>query len=58
VGWLYEDFLDCLVIDQADAADERRIAALGLEVVVTDTIMGDAERKAALARAVVEAIRT
>jgi len=58
VGWLYEDFLDCLVIDQADAALERRIAGLGLDVVVTDTIMRDAERKAALARTVVEAIRT
>ena len=58
VGWLYEDFLDCLVVDQADAGDERRIAGLGLDVVVTDTIMRDAERKAALARTVVEAIRT
>jgi len=57
VGWLYEDFLDCLVVDQADAADERRIRGLGLDVVVTDTIMRDAERKAALARTVVEAIR-
>jgi LPPG:FO 2-phospho-L-lactate transferase len=58
VGWLYEDFLDCLVIDLADAGDERRIRGLGLEVVVTDTIMRDAERKAALARTVVEAIRS
>jgi LPPG:FO 2-phospho-L-lactate transferase len=57
VGWLYEDFLDCLVIDHADAADEKRIAGLGLEVVVTDTIMRDVERKAALARTVLEAIR-
>src|SRR3972149_4683267 len=47
-----------VVTDQADAADERRIAALGLEVVVTDTIMRDAERKAALARTVMQAIRT
>ncbi|HJX61616.1 MAG TPA: 2-phospho-L-lactate transferase CofD family protein, partial [Dehalococcoidia bacterium] len=58
VGWLYEDFLDCLVIDQADAGDELRIRGLGLDVVVTDTIMRDAERKAALARTVLEAIRT
>jgi LPPG:FO 2-phospho-L-lactate transferase len=57
VGWLYEDFLDCLVVDHADAGDERRIRGLGLDVVVTDTIMRDAERKAALARTVVEAIR-
>src|SRR4030042_714029 len=58
VGWLYEDFLDCLVIDQADAALERRIRGLGLDVVGTGTIMRDAERKAALARTVLEAIRT
>jgi LPPG:FO 2-phospho-L-lactate transferase len=58
VGWLYEDFLHCLVIDHADAADEKRIAGLGLEVVVTDTIMRDGERKAALARTVLEAIRS
>jgi len=58
VGWLYEDFLDCLVIDHADAGLERRIRGLGLDVVVTDTIMKDRERKAALARTVLDAIRT
>jgi LPPG:FO 2-phospho-L-lactate transferase len=58
VGWLYEDFLDCLVIDHADATDEQRIKGLGLEVVVTDTIMRDADRKAALARVVLDAIRS
>jgi LPPG:FO 2-phospho-L-lactate transferase len=57
VGWLYEDFLDCLVIDNADAAERARIEALGLDVVVTDTIMKGMEEKAALARRVVEAIR-
>jgi LPPG:FO 2-phospho-L-lactate transferase len=57
VGWLYEDFLDCLVIDHADAGQERRIRGLGLDVVVTDTIMKDRERKAALARTVMDAIR-
>ncbi len=57
VGWLYQDFLDCLVIDVADAAERARIEALGLDVVVTDTIMKGMEEKAALARAVVEAVR-
>jgi len=57
IGWLYEDFLDCLVIDNADAADRARIEALGLDVVVTDTIMKGMEEKAALARTVLEAIR-
>jgi len=57
IGWLYQDFLDCLVIDNADAADRARIEALGLDVVVTDTIMRGMEEKAALARRVLEAIR-
>jgi len=57
IGWLYQDFLDCLVIDNADAADRARIEALGLDVVVTDTIMKGMAEKAALARTVVEAIR-
>jgi LPPG:FO 2-phospho-L-lactate transferase len=57
IGWLYEDFLDCFVIDNADAADRARIEALDLDVVVTDTIMKGMEEKAALARTVVEAIR-
>jgi LPPG:FO 2-phospho-L-lactate transferase len=57
IGWLYQDFLDCLVIDNADAADRARIEALGLDVVVTDTIMKGMAEKAALARQVVEAIR-
>ena len=57
VGWLYQDFLDCLVIDDADAGERARIEALGLDVVVTDTIMKGMEEKAALARRVVEAIR-
>jgi len=57
VGWLYQDFLDCLVIDVTDAADRARIEALGLDVVVADTIMKGMEEKAALARRVVEAMR-
>jgi len=57
VGWLYQDFLNVLVIDQADADLAPRIRELGLEVVVTDTIMKGMEKKAALARTVVQAIR-
>ncbi len=57
IGWLYEDFLDCLVIDVADAADRARIEALRLDVAVTDTIMKGMEEKAALARCVLDAIR-
>jgi len=56
VGQLYQDFLNVLVIDQADADLAPRIRELGLEVVVTDTIMKGMEKKAALARTVLAAL--
>ena len=55
VATLYRDFLDVLVIDEKDAALMPEIAALGLDVVVTDTIMASMKKKAALARTVLEA---
>jgi LPPG:FO 2-phospho-L-lactate transferase len=56
VAKFYADFLDALVIDNADAYLAQEIRALGLEVAVTDTIMRDVETKAALARAVLVAL--
>ena len=56
IGELYQDFLDVLVIDEADADQKADIEALGLEVVVTDTIMASMDKKATLARTVVEAV--
>jgi len=55
VASLYQDFLDVLVIDEKDEALKPEIEALGLDVVVTDTIMASMEKKAALARTVLEA---
>ena len=54
VARAYADLLDVMVIDQADAELAPRIRDLGLEVVVTDTIMRDAAAKAALARVCLE----
>jgi LPPG:FO 2-phospho-L-lactate transferase len=56
VAKLYADFLDVMVIDKADEALAPEIEALGLEVVVTDTIMASMEKKAALARTVLGAL--
>ncbi len=56
VATLYRDFLDVLVIDRVDEALKPEIEALGLEVVVTDTIMASMEKKAALARTVLTAV--
>lgn len=52
----YRDIIDVMVIDTADAALAPRIRDLGLEVVVTNTIMRDAAARAALARTVLEAL--
>jgi LPPG:FO 2-phospho-L-lactate transferase len=52
IGRLYADFLNALVIDNADADLAEEIRALGLDVTVTDTIMVSVEAKVALARAV------
>ena len=55
IAHLYRDFLDVLVIDDVDADLRPEIEALGLEVTVTDTIMSSMEKKAALARTVLNA---
>ena len=56
VARLYADFLEVLVIDQADEALAPEISELGLEVVVTDTIMASMEKKEALARTTLGAL--
>lgn len=55
VAELYRDFLDVLVIDQADEALKDEIEALGVQAVVTDTIMTSMKKKTALARVALEA---
>ncbi len=56
IGRLYEDFLDVLVIDEADEALAPEIEALGVDVLVTDTIMKSMAKKSALARTVLAAL--
>jgi len=56
IAKLYEDFLDVLVIDEADEALATEIEALGVDVVVTDTIMKSMAKKSALARTVLAAL--
>lgn len=57
IAKLYQDFLDVLVIDEQDTALEPDIRELGLDVVVTDTIMSTMEKKATLARTVLSAVK-
>jgi LPPG:FO 2-phospho-L-lactate transferase len=49
VAKLYSDFLDAIVIDTVDAAEKSRIEALGIKVVVANTLMKDLASKTALA---------
>ncbi len=49
VARLYRDILDGLVIDNEDAALAPQIEALGLRVLVTQSIMGDADDRQRLA---------
>jgi LPPG:FO 2-phospho-L-lactate transferase len=50
IAALYQDFLDVLVLDEADATLASTVEALGVRAAVTDTIMRGRYEKAALAR--------
>ena len=56
VAECYRDLIDTLVIDHADTALAPAIEALGVRVVITDTIMRDAASKRALAAAALRGI--
>jgi LPPG:FO 2-phospho-L-lactate transferase len=56
VARLYRGVVDLFVIDGADAAWAPDITALGMRVLITDTIMGDAAGAAALAGRVLRAL--
>lgn len=57
VAQCYAGLIDALVIDQVDAALADDIRAMGIEVVVTDTIMRGPAEKRALAQAALDAAR-
>jgi LPPG:FO 2-phospho-L-lactate transferase len=53
VAELYRDFVDVFILDQVDARQAAKVEALGMRVVVTDTLMTSMAKKRALARAAV-----
>lgn len=53
VARMYQDFVDVYIIDEQDAPFQAAIEALGLRVVVTQTVMRRMSEKVALARTVV-----
>ena len=50
VARLYEDLVDAFVVDATDLEEAAKIEATGIEVVVTDTIMGDLDASERVAR--------
>jgi len=52
VAFLYKDFLDLFVLDVADEEEKKRIEELGIEVVVTNTVMKSLKDKVELAKIV------
>lgn len=56
VARLYRDFLDVMVMDEADRTCAPAVEALGIRAVVTNTVMRDAATKQALAGAALKAV--
>lgn len=56
VASFYKDFLDAFIIDNKDSTDKSRIETLGLQVIVTNTIMKQLQDKIGLADAVLNLI--
>jgi len=56
VARLYADFLDVMVLDRQDSLLASRVEALGLDAVVTDTIMSSMDKKETLARVVLASL--
>jgi LPPG:FO 2-phospho-L-lactate transferase len=54
VAKLYADFLDGFIIDSIDVAEKGRIEALGVKVIVGNTLMKDLVSKMALAKMVLD----
>ena len=54
IAEFYQDFASHIVIDSSDASDEAHLAALGLKVLVTNTMMRSLSDKTTLAQHVVD----
>jgi len=54
VAKFYQDFLDMFIIDRVDEAEKEHIESLGVQVIVTNTIMKALEDKVQLARVALE----
>lgn len=58
VAHLYHDFLDVFIIDRMDITEKERIKSLGLQVIVTNTIMRSLKDKVRLAKVVLSLVES
>lgn len=58
IAKLYADFADIFILDQQDEGLGPQIEQLGLQVVIADTVMVNADKKQALAKTVLAALAT
>jgi LPPG:FO 2-phospho-L-lactate transferase len=58
VASMYRGLINGFVIDQSDEDQQERIAALGMRVLVTDTVMRDEDDRRRLAAEVLELARS
>ncbi len=58
IARLYADFADIFILDQQDGMMKPQIEQLGLQVVITDTVMSDAGKKQELAKTVLSTLAT
>jgi LPPG:FO 2-phospho-L-lactate transferase len=56
VARLYEDFIDLMVVDDADARLAPKIGELGVDVLVTNAVMTGLEERVTLARETLRAL--
>ena len=57
VADLYKDFIDVFILDTVDENLKERIEAIGVQTVVTDTLMKTSEDKVRLAKVVLSCLR-
>lgn len=56
IAKLYKDFLDLMVLDTSDKAEENRISGFGIDSFVTDTLMSDDAKSKKISRNIIERV--
>lgn len=54
IAKIYDDFLDLMVIDHRDCQEKQKIETLGVDVLVTDTVMSNDAKSEQLSRTILD----